>query len=162
MLFQVLNRSSPLGFWFSARWLAALSPASAWHISKELVTKKSRPVIRPGGMWPWDTESLQNVEIELITLYSCHLQAAVLRQLAEGEQGEASKERAVGRPHVGLRESLSTDLSWGTTASSSYSEHAHCGSKGLTSPGLPFLSLNLYSYKMGRFLLWCTGSRGAE
>jgi hypothetical protein len=56
-------------------------------------------------MWPWDTESLQNVETELITLYSCLLQAAVLRQLAEGEQGEASNERAVGWPHVGLSES---------------------------------------------------------
>lgn len=32
--------------------------------------------------------------------------------------------------------------------------------KGLQVPSLPFLSLNLYSYKMGRFLLWCTGSSG--
>lgn len=69
-----------------------MSPASAWHISKELVTKKSRPVTRPGGMWPWDTENLQNVETEPITLYSCLLQVAVLQQLAEGEQAGASKE----------------------------------------------------------------------
>lgn len=57
--------------------------------------------------------------------------------------------------------SHSTDLSWGTTTSS-YSGDAHCGSKGPTSPGLPSLSLNLYSYKMGRFFLWGTGSRGAK
>lgn len=43
-------------------------------------------------MWPWDTENLQNVETEPITLYSCLLQVAVLQQLAEGEQAGASKE----------------------------------------------------------------------
>lgn len=158
-LFQVLNRWSPLGFSFSACWLAALSPASAWHISKELVTKKSRLVIRPGGMWPWDTENLQNVETELITLYSCLFQVAVLQQLAEGEQGEASNERAVGWPHGSLSESHSTDLSWSSTAISD-SGDAHCGSNGPPSPALPSQSLNLYNYKMGRFLLWCTRSRG--
>lgn len=47
-------------------------------------------------MWPWDTENLQNVETEPITLYSCLLQVAALQQLAEGEQARASKETAVG------------------------------------------------------------------
>lgn len=60
-------------------------------------------------MWPWGTENSQNVETELITLYSL-LQAAVLQRLAEGEQGEASNERAVGWPHVSLSDSHSTEL----------------------------------------------------
>lgn len=148
----VLRRWSSLGFWFSACWLAALSPASAWHISKESVTKKSRPVTRPGAMWPWDTENLQNVETELIILYSC------LQLLAEGEQGEASKKRAVGWLCASLSESHSTEQSWGSTGSSD-SGDAYCGSTEPTNPGLPSLNLSLYSYKMGRFLLWCTGGR---
>ena len=74
----------------------------------------------------------------------------MLQQLAEGEQGEASNVRTAGWPHARLSGSHSTELSWGSTASSD-SRDAHSGSEGPTSPSLPSLSLNLYSYKMGGF-----------
>ena len=114
-----------------------LSPASAWHILKELVTKKSRPVIRPGGMRPRHTENAQDVETELIALSSCLLQGAGPQQGAEGAQGEASNERPRGWPHERLSGSYRSELSWGSAASSD-SGDAHHGSEGPTSPQFAF------------------------